>query len=583
MEKIFRCEDCFKQLANRHNLSRHRKTCKRRDIIQQFDSNSNINKLQHGNINVEREHASQKKSFKSVPRSLTEYENGKRENVDDNRIFNSPDFHQRNSTPVVRNQGACSTFPDIKKPAKNPKLSAMIDAILNDGESSEASIISDKIYGMKDTIPTKSIAPEKMDYSKMIGPSADEESRKYPIIPCTAKRKQKTEPKKLDYLKMSDPSSDEASQEESTPPRKRFKAKEGGYSSAPTRKRFKAKEEGYSSESDVGRPLSPPAEGTFDDINDDELPLPPKVQFLPENKEELCARAIRLFREFGRGKYKNRNELVFILDELKRRDEIEEEAYIKLNDYLSSKHGLGKEEEEEEDSSEEEEETVEDKIISTVRYLVEHDVREIQQLLDLFEQKASTYYEEELGKLQTLVETWIEDEIQGKTPELGEIKILLTQLEQSKIPRSMLIRFENLLDDIRENQIRVSNAVQPMVLINKESNNREDLLHHINDMIRQKVINEEQAKELLKAGEIDLDKFIDQLKQMKVGRGLKVLPRLTNGLLDKRKELLVSLKKEKNSKQLKCNLMAVLDELLQRRAISKQEHKSMIEQHELHQ
>ena len=102
-------------------------------------------------------------------------------------------------------------------------------------------------------------------------------------------------------------------------------------------------------------------------------------------------------------------------------------------------------------------------------------------------------------------------------------------------------------------------------------------------MIRQKVINEEQAKELLKAGEIDLDKFVDQLKQMKVGRGLKVLPRLTNGLLDKRKELLVSLKKEKNSKQLKCNLMAVLDELLQRRAISKQEHKSMIEKHELHQ
>ena len=110
-------------------------------------------------------------------------------------------FHQRNSTPVVRNQGACSTFPDIKKPAKNPKLSAMIDAILNDGESSKASIVSDKIYRMKDTIPTKSIAPEKMDYSKMIGPSVDEESRKYPIIPCTAKRKQKTEPKNLTILK----------------------------------------------------------------------------------------------------------------------------------------------------------------------------------------------------------------------------------------------------------------------------------------------------------------------------------------------------------------------------------------------
>ena len=108
-----------------------------------------------------------------------------------------------------------------------------------------------------------------------------------------------------------------------------------------------------------------------------------------------------------------------------------------------------------------------------------------------------------------------------------------------------------------------------MVLIFEDSNNREDLLHHINHMIRQKVINEEQGKELLKEEELDLDKFINQLKQVKVGRGLKFLPRLTNGLLDKRKEWLVSLKKEKNSKQLKCNLMAVLDELLQRRAISK--------------
>ena len=83
--------------------------------------------------------------------------------------------------------------------------------------------------------------------------------------------------------------------------------------------------------------------------------------------------------------------------------------------------------------------------------------------------------------------------------------------------------------------------------------------------------------------ELDLDKFIDQLKLFKSGRGRKFLPRLTNGLLDKQKEWLASLKKENNSKHLKCNLMAVLDELLQRRTISKQEHENMIEHHALHQ
>ena len=147
----------------------------------------------------------------------------------------------------------------------------------------------------------------------------------------------------------------------------------------------------------------------------------------------------------------------------------------------------------------------------------------------------------------------------------------------------MLIRFETILNDIRENQYRVTNAIRPMVLIFEDSKNREDLLHHINHMIRQKVINEKQGKELLKEEELDLDKFINVLKQVKVGRGLKFLPRLTNSLLNKKREWLTSLKDQKNPKQLKCNLMAVLDELLERRAISQQEHKHMIEKHELDQ
>ena len=452
------CNQCGKVLSSYKSLWRHRKTCKKsckQGMQREFTNDSpTLNETRYAEINQPLQH-----------------------------------FEK----------------PTLEKTVKNPKLSAMIDAIVNGGESSEASISPKKMNGMEDKIPANRIATDKIDYSKMIGPSADEKSpknydisckRKYPAKKMTLKKK--TKPNRFDYSKMIDPSSDEVSEEESTPRRKRFKAKE----------RY------YSSESDEGRPLSPPAEGTFDDINDDELPLPPKVQFLPENKEELCTRAIDLFREFGRGKYKNRNELVSILDELKRRDEIEEEAYTKLNDYLSSKQGLGKVDDSSEDD---EEETVEDKISSTIRYLVEHDLKEIQQLMALFEQKAGTFYEEELEKLQTLVETWIEDEIQGKEPELKDIKNLLTQLKKSKIPTTMLIRFETLLNDIRENQNRVSNAIRSLVLITKDSNNKEDLLRHINDLIRQKLINEEQGKDLLKE-ELDLDKFIDQLKLFKFSK-----------------------------------------------------------------
>ena len=120
-----------------------------------------------------------------------------------------------------------------------------------------------------------------------------------------------------------------------------------------------------------------------------------------------------------------------------------------------------------------------------------------------------------------------------------------------------------------------------MAFIFENSNNEEELIRHINHMVREKLINEEQREELLKEEELDLDKVIQQLKQVKVGRGLKFLPRLTNDLLNKKQELLTSLKDAKNSKQMKCNLIGVLDELLQRRGISKQTHKDLIEQHEL--
>ena len=124
---------------------------------------------------------------------------------------------------LVSYQETCSSFPDITKPAKNPKLSAMIDAIIiNNGESSEASAAPKKIYETKNTIPANKIEPEKLDYSRMIGPPTDEESPTFPIIPSAPKRKYpakkktratKTEPRKLDYSKMIGPSSDEESQE----------------------------------------------------------------------------------------------------------------------------------------------------------------------------------------------------------------------------------------------------------------------------------------------------------------------------------------------------------------------------------
>ena len=154
---------------------------------------------------------------------------------------------------------------------------------------------------------------------------------------------------------------------------------------------------------------------------------------------------------------------------------------------------MGKEEVED-SSEEEEEETVEDKISSTVKYLVEHDMKEIQQLLQGFENTAGTYYEEELEKLRNLVETWIKDKIEGNETELEDIKALLIQLEKSNILRSNLIRFENVLNEIQENRHRITKAIRPMAFIFDDSNNEEEQVRPIDHMVREKLINEEQRE-----------------------------------------------------------------------------------------
>ena len=61
---------------------------------------------------------------------------------------------------------------------------------------------------------------------------------------------------------------------------------------------------------------------------------------------------------------------------------------------------------------------------------------------------------------------------------------------------------------------------------------------------------------------------------------MSFLPRITSGLFDKLKDWLAEYAQEKTG-ELRTKLLALLDELLQRKAISKKEHKDKIEQHDL--
>ena len=77
-----------------------------------------------------------------------------------------------------------------------------------------------------------------------------------------------------------------------------------------------------------------------------------------------------------------------------------------------------------------------------------------------------------------------------------------------------------------------------------------------------------------------MDDVIEELKRVKAGRGEKCLPNVNKDLLSKLYQALARYPEEKTN-DLKMKLIAYLEELLQRKAITKRDYQEKIEQHDL--
>ena len=247
----------------------------------------------------------------------------------------------------------------------------------------------------------------------------------------------------------------------------------------------------------------------FDDLSENseqELDDSPDIEFLPGDIAELQNRAKEVLKEFGNGKYDNRNELVTILDNLKARGVIKSEDYRNVNDYLSSKQ------------QSEEEKDVESHISDTVQYLIQHDVKAIERLLEVIVEKGGETVEEDVEKLGNLVETWVQASTDEKEETLKDLKRLLTNIHsstdnmiKSEIPRVNFIQFEKFLNDINENHHRVDEVIQRL-----NQGAAKEQLFWLNQLHQSKYIDNEQYDSLkakAEEGNLDLDEVIFQLKQ----------------------------------------------------------------------
>ena len=94
----------------------------------------------------------------------------------DDGTFNSIDLHHRNSIPVVSEQNGGFVVEN------DGKMQSLHDGFTN-SDVPKYNELDKKIFQSK--TPTYKIEPGKVDYSKMIRPSSDEESSISPIVTST--------------------------------------------------------------------------------------------------------------------------------------------------------------------------------------------------------------------------------------------------------------------------------------------------------------------------------------------------------------------------------------------------------------
>ena len=333
-------------------------------------------------------------------------------------------------------------------------------------------------------------------------------------------------------------------------------------------------------------------DGTID-ISD--LPPPDKeVKFLPATISGLRTRFAELLKHIavvrkagGQEKVGDRNEAVFLLDELKRQGGISPGMYREYNDFLAESlpvgFGVSDQEEaameiEDEDGEEEEnEDQLKKEITSTADYLIEHDKNELMEIVAEIEKDDNII--EAVTALEDMIKIYLEREFLNKESVAVGIHELVDRLSGSEhIPKSTLLKIKMLVNDIAENRERVKEIVNRF---NLAGDDKEMRLWVIEQLAKEELISEQQYFKLAEEiDDIDVKKLTNIIGETKIGQGVNFLPRTTGELFDKLLEWVSEFAKN-GGIALQSMISAALNELFRRKKISKQRYDEMKEQHNI--
>ena len=280
-----------------------------------------------------------------------------------------------------------------------------------------------------------------------------------------------------------------------------------------------------------------------------------KVKFLPSSREGLEKRVNKLFVEFRRNKkYENRNEIVFLLDELKRRDLISPKDYTTMNNLLAENlPGMADENilhsGEDEDDSEcgsdsgddddgdndgvdavsrtgegceiqggTKEEDVKAVAKSVVSDLIQDGIDNVNGLIIRFKREAGNEYVDIIDELDELVRCLFESNLLDGEPVMLKIKEQISRLESSSIKLSNLQKMKNILNGIRTTRDRV---FKPLIRLHNAHVDRTDTQDVLKGLAREDLISDDQFLQLqeLKDG-FDLQAVVNIIKNSKTGHGI---------------------------------------------------------------
>ena len=296
-----------------------------------------------------------------------------------------------------------------------------------------------------------------------------------------------------------------------------------------------------------------------DDEENDENQDGESVNHLPTTRIELESRFNKLFCEFTRQKkLENRNELVFLLDEMLRHEYITPVDYESFNNILADSLPLSADVESR--AGNQEEKDIRNLIHSTTKTLIRNDEEEVKKLIKEF--KAEADEEMELEEMEKSVEKFLDGELT-----LSSILDISRKLENSSLLLSKQLRLRMLLNDIADNRHRVQT-----ILTRLKDNGRDE--NTLKQLVREQLLSPEQYEKLNAAAALDLTAIAEIIKDTKVGRGLKFLPRTVDDLKTKVQVLLKEIA-TKGIDAIKNELIAVLDKLLHKNGITENVYSSI--------